>query len=75
MDGCKRFNQIQEEIAGISSTTLSDRLKKLCEAGFVERKQYESIPPKVEYTLSKKGHDLEDLIDEIEKFGNKWYSL
>src|SRR5688572_24096954 len=72
LSGCKRFNQLQEIIEGLTSSTLSDRLKKLCEAGIIERKQYESIPPKVEYTLTEKGRDLAGLVKEIERFSEKW---
>jgi DNA-binding HxlR family transcriptional regulator len=74
LSGCKRFNQLQEIIDDLTSSTLSDRLKKLTDAGIIERKQYESIPPKVEYSLTDKGRDLSGLIREIETFSEKWES-
>lgn len=71
--GPKRFNEIQDAIEGITSTTLSARLKKLTEAGILERKQFESIPPKVEYRLTKKGLDLGPFVNSIEEFASKYY--
>lgn len=70
LEGSKRFNQIKEEIPEITSRTLSARLKFLCENGLIVRKQYEEIPPKVEYNLTVMGRGLKDIIQAIEKFGN-----
>jgi DNA-binding HxlR family transcriptional regulator len=72
LKGCQRFNVLISTIDGITNSTLSDRLKNLVEAGIVERKQYESIPPKVEYSLTEKGRGLKALLDEIERFGKEW---
>lgn len=72
LKGCMRFNELQERIADITNSTLSDRLKFLAAEGIVERKQFDSIPPKVEYSLSEKGQALQPLVTEIQKFGNKW---
>jgi DNA-binding HxlR family transcriptional regulator len=74
LDGCKRFNQIQEKISDITNSTLSDRLKKLAEQGIVQRKQYQSIPPKVEYTLTEKGMALKKVVNSISNFGENWLS-
>jgi DNA-binding HxlR family transcriptional regulator len=70
LPGSKRFNQIREEIPEITSRTLSQRLKFLCEQGLLSRKQYPEIPPKVEYTLTKMGEALEPIIVAVENFGN-----
>ena len=69
LKGCLRFNELKETVEGITNSTLSDRLKNLVAEDIVERKQYESIPPKVEYSLTTKGKKLQTLIAELEKFG------
>ncbi len=69
----RRFNELQESIESITNSTLSDRLKKLAVAGIIERKQFESIPPHVEYTLTKKGLNLGPLVRDIETFAEKYY--
>jgi DNA-binding HxlR family transcriptional regulator len=72
LSGPKRFNEIQEIIDGITSSTLSDRLKKLAKNKIIKRQQYQCIPPKVEYSLTDKGQDLEKIVLEIRNFGEKW---
>jgi DNA-binding HxlR family transcriptional regulator len=71
--GEKRFNEIEELLSEITSSTLSTRLKKLEEDGVVIRTQYECIPPKVVYSLSDKGQDLKLVVAEIDRFGQKWF--
>jgi DNA-binding HxlR family transcriptional regulator len=73
LDKPLRFNQLQEQIENITSSTLSDRLKKLNIQKIVKREQYQCIPPKVEYSLTKKGKDLKNIVEAIGKFGKKWY--
>jgi len=49
------FGDLKRLLDGISSRVLSKKLKDLEELGFLERKVIESRPPKVRYTLSRKG--------------------
>lgn len=72
LEGPKRFNQIKNEIPEITSRTLTTRLRYLVDEGLLVRQQYPEIPPKVEYSLTKMGQDLKDIIESIEKFGNTW---
>ncbi len=73
LDGCKRFSDLEEEVPSITKSTLSARLKQLVDSKIVERKQYDCMPPKVEYTLTKKGADLSKVIAELELFAKKYY--
>jgi DNA-binding HxlR family transcriptional regulator len=72
-DEKRRFGELERQIDSISSTMLSNRLKSLTEAGIISRKQYSSIPPKVEYSLTEKGRDLEEIVTEIENYAEKHY--
>ena len=47
---------------GINPKTLSDTLKVLVEQGLAERVSYNTIPPKVEYSLSKDGYEFREAI-------------
>ena len=49
------FGDLRRLLEGISSRVLSKKLKDLEELGLLERNVVESRPPKVRYTLSKKG--------------------
>ncbi len=49
-----RFNNLISRIK-INPKTLSDRLKELKKMNLINRTVYEEIPPRVEYSLTKKG--------------------
>ena len=55
MDGPVRFNELQRQMPKMTHATLSVQLKGLVEKGLVRRKQYETIPPVVEYSLTDIG--------------------
>lgn len=51
----KRFGELKKEIPGITSVMLSSTLRKLEKFDVISRKQFNSIPPQVEYFLTEKG--------------------
>jgi len=57
-DETLRFAQIRRTIGGISEKMLTETLKKLEADGFVHRKAYPVVPPKVEYRLTPLGKEL-----------------
>ncbi len=59
----------------ITVKMLSQQLKELVKAELVVRKDYQVVPPKVEYYLSDKGKTLIPILDEIEKWGVKHKDL
>jgi DNA-binding HxlR family transcriptional regulator len=71
LQGSMRFNTLRAKLKSISSKTLSSRLKLLEELGFVQRRAFLEIPPRVEYHITEKGQELEEVIGALEKFGNK----
>lgn len=71
LEGPQRFNQMQANLP-ISGRLLSERLKELEKEGIVDRHVYTEIPVRVEYSLTEKGMNLKDTIDEIEKWSKVW---
>ncbi|MGL4572450.1 MAG: winged helix-turn-helix transcriptional regulator [Clostridium sp.] len=69
--GTIRFNQLQKSLDGISSIMLSRSLNELGEYNLVNRKQYNEIPPRVEYTLTDLGKSLCPVLHAIEDWGYK----
>ena len=69
----RRFVEIENQIQGISPRTLSARLKHLEKHGLINRHQFPTIPPKVEYELTSRGRDLADTLKAIEVWANRWY--
>lgn len=57
-DGPKRFSELQKAIDGISQKMLTTTLRNLERDGFCTRKVFPSIPPRVDYELTKLGRDL-----------------
>ena len=55
--GTMRFNEIKRNL-GISQRMLSLTLKELERDGLVNRTQYPTIPPKVEYELTEMGESF-----------------
>lgn len=53
-----RYNEIKNQIGVISPKTLSDTLKVLEKEGLIKRDVYPETPPRVEYSLTKKGNEL-----------------
>ncbi len=70
--GVKRFNQLERSLHGISPKTLSERLRTLEEEGIISRQTFAEVPPRVEYSLTEKGHDLVDLIESMRSYGKRW---
>jgi DNA-binding HxlR family transcriptional regulator len=70
--GVKRFNQLERSLYGISPKTLSERLRFLEEEGIVLRQTFAEVPPRVEYSLSERGHDLVDVIECMRCYGKQW---
>lgn len=71
-DGPVRFNELQRQMPKMTHATLSVQLKELVENGLVERKQYESIPPKVEYSLTDMGRKFHPVIEALEHWGKEY---
>jgi DNA-binding HxlR family transcriptional regulator len=69
--GVARFEQIQADL-GISRKVLTVRLKWLIESGVLERRQYETRPPRYEYALTAKGAELVDLLMVMVAWGDRW---
>jgi DNA-binding HxlR family transcriptional regulator len=60
--GTLRFNELRNEVDGISQRMLTVTLRGLERDGLVVRKVYPEVPPRVEYTLTPVGRTLRQLI-------------
>lgn len=66
-----RFNELQRYVGNISVKTLSNTLKELERDELVFRQEYPQIPPKVEYSLTKKGLSMLPIFDIMCQWGSK----
>ncbi len=70
--GVKRFHQLERSLHGISPKTLSERLRTLENEGIIIRETFAAMPPRVEYSLTSKGHDLLAVIESMRTYGKRW---
>ena len=66
-----RFNELKRKTKGITNVMLTKSLRELEENNLVIRKQYNTIPSKVEYSLSQRGKDLLPVLNELNSWGEK----
>ncbi len=72
-DGPIRFNELQRRMPEeMTHTTLSRQLKKLEDEGLIIRREYQQIPPKVEYYLSDIGEKFKNVLAVLEVWGNDY---
>ena len=60
--GTLRFNELRGRVAGISQRMLTVTLRGMERDGLVTRKVYPEVPPRVEYSLTKLGRTLRQLV-------------
>ena len=64
-----RFNEMQRYLGKVADKTLSQNLKELEKDGLIHREMYPEVPPKVEYTLTERGHSLVAVLDKLCDWG------
>ena len=72
LTGTKRYNELTRSVVGISAKVLTENLRELEKDGIINRKVYPEVPPRIEYSLTKKGEDLKDVIETMKVFGLKY---
>jgi DNA-binding HxlR family transcriptional regulator len=71
-DGTLRFNQIVSRVQPrITQRMLTKELRELEKDGFVIRKVYPQVPPKVEYSLTETGQSIIPILDQLCDWGSE----
>ena len=77
-DGPRRYGEIRTGLLRgasgsreIAPRVLSRELKALAEFGLVQRKDFGTVPPKVEYRLTPTGKGFVPVINAIRKWGER----
>lgn len=60
-----RYSEIRKELCNITDAVLATTLKELIQDGIVNRKSFDEIPPRVEYTLTEKGESVVPILQNI----------
>lgn len=70
-----RYNELKRRIPGITNMMLTKSLRELEADGLVKRTEYQTIPPRVEYSLTNHGQNLLPTLNELYKWGETQMSL
>lgn len=60
-----RYGELKKLLTPITHKVLTAQLKELEKDGLINRKEYQQIPLRVEYSLTDMGKDLEPLVQKM----------
>ena len=60
-----RYSRLKTEMGNITNAVLTSTLKTLIANDIIERKSYDEIPPRVEYSLTEKGLSVVPILQSI----------
>jgi len=66
-----RFSELQRAIPAITKKMLTQQLRELEADGLVTRKVYAVVPPKVEYSLTKRSKSLLPVLKKLYAWGEE----
>ncbi|WP_182418897.1 helix-turn-helix domain-containing protein [Bartonella sp. HY038] len=69
LNGTKRFGELRKSIGDISQKVLTANLRELEEQGIVTRQIFAQVPPRVDYSLTKRGKTLEPILSAMANWG------
>ncbi|MEH6942544.1 winged helix-turn-helix transcriptional regulator [Bacillus sp. JJ722] len=64
-----RTNEFRRLIPGISQKMLTNQLRELEQSGLINRKVFNQVPPKVEYSLTPYGQEMEPVLNLLCTWG------
>ncbi len=69
--GPKRFGELKRAVAGVSEKVLVQHLRELERDEVVHREVHDTMPPKVEYSLTDFGHSLNSAMAPLGEWGEE----
>lgn len=70
-----RFGELQRQLGNITQTTLTKQLRFLEDNRLVQRKVFNTIPPKVEYSLTDIGKKFIPVVQALAVFGEEYITF
>ena len=70
--GPQRFGELKRRVSGVSAKMLTERLRTLEGAGLIKRDYEATIPPKVTYSLTPRGHELDGVLEKLAEVAIRW---
>src|ERR1700742_4905821 len=69
--GSRRFGELRRLVEGISEKMLIQQLREMEADGIVARKDFQEIPPRVEYSLAEFGVSLAEALRPLCEWGRE----
>lgn len=73
LKGTLRYSSIRKEMSNITDAVLATTLKELINEDIIKRRQFDEIPPRVEYQLTDKGLSVVPILQNISKWSGAYY--
>lgn len=73
-NGPQRFGELRQKIPVVSDRVLVERLKELEAEGIIIRELRCNQSSRLDYMLTEKGEDLEEVMRQIQQWAEKWVS-
>ncbi len=70
MLGVSRFEAFQKSL-GVTRHILADRLRRLVDAGVLDKRAYQTRPPRYDYVLTDQGRDLAEVLRALRDWGRE----
>lgn len=70
-DGTRRFGELRRGLPGVSEKMLIQHLRELELDGLVHREVYRQVPPRVEYSLTDLGRELNVALEPLAEWGRR----
>ena len=70
IQGPNRYGALKRAVRGVSDKMLIQQLKELEADGVVTRKDYQEVPPRVDYSLTPLGHTLAEALVPLCNWGS-----
>ena len=70
-NGTMRFSELKRSIPGITQKMLTKQLRELEKEDIVNRVVYPQVPPKVEYSITEYGKELEPFLESMHEWGTR----
>ncbi|WP_250475060.1 helix-turn-helix domain-containing protein [Caballeronia sp. GAFFF1] len=72
--GPRRFGELRRAVGGISEKVLIQQLKELADDGVIIRRDYQEVPPRVDYFMTEFGFTLAEALRPLCSWGESYRS-
>jgi DNA-binding HxlR family transcriptional regulator len=67
--GVNRFGAMQRAIPAVTKQMLTQQLRELEADGLINRRIYAEVPPRVDYSLTGRGHSILPVVQAMQDWG------